>query len=481
MPTTPHLGLPLIAAAQAQKHVTHNEALHGLDALVQLAVIRRDLALAPANPAEGDRYIVAPGAAGAWAGHEGEVAHWGDGLWRFHAPRRGWLAYLLDERVMVAWTGTAWGPALAAIGEIEVSRLGVGTAASAANPLAAKLNQALLAGRGRGEGGSGDLRLVLNKEAGARVASLILQSAYSGRAEIGLVGDDDLRLKVSADGQAWTEALRIDRATGQVSFPAGASVPGGLRNRLINGAFQVNQRGYASGAALAAGAYGHDRWKAGAAGCAYTFAPGAVETVITLGSGSLVQVIEAGHVAGGALALSWTGNAGGRVGVGGAAPSGAYAASPLVLAGVPAGQAVSLEFSGGTLGQVQAEGGGATPFERRFPGLEVLLCQRYCRKSYDQGTPPGTATPNGIFTGVANGGASRPVISVPFPPMRVPPSLTFYSPGTGAQNAIRDLNSGADAAVAAAYVGDAGFTVYVAATPPNNILYGGHYLATAEL
>jgi len=55
MTDTPHLGLPTLAAAQAQKHVTHNEALHRLDALVMLAVADRDLAAPPAAPAEGDR------------------------------------------------------------------------------------------------------------------------------------------------------------------------------------------------------------------------------------------------------------------------------------------------------------------------------------------------------------------------------------------------------------------------------------------
>ncbi len=38
---TNHLSLPLIAAAQAQKHVTHNEALLALDSLVQIAVVDR--------------------------------------------------------------------------------------------------------------------------------------------------------------------------------------------------------------------------------------------------------------------------------------------------------------------------------------------------------------------------------------------------------------------------------------------------------
>src|SRR5215213_4910455 len=59
MTTTPHLALPLIAAAQAQKYVTHNEALFAVDALLHCAVKDKDLAAPPASPAEGDRYIIA--------------------------------------------------------------------------------------------------------------------------------------------------------------------------------------------------------------------------------------------------------------------------------------------------------------------------------------------------------------------------------------------------------------------------------------
>ena len=53
------LNLPYILPAQAQKHVTHNDALRALDAIVHLAVLDRDIASPPASPQEGDRYIVA--------------------------------------------------------------------------------------------------------------------------------------------------------------------------------------------------------------------------------------------------------------------------------------------------------------------------------------------------------------------------------------------------------------------------------------
>lgn len=108
MSDTPNLGLPYLDAAQAQKHVTVNEGLRRLDALAQLAVESRDLAAPPAAPAEGQRWIVAAGATGAWAGHAGEVAAWQDGGWSFFPPTRGWLAAVVGEPALVMWAGTAW-------------------------------------------------------------------------------------------------------------------------------------------------------------------------------------------------------------------------------------------------------------------------------------------------------------------------------------------------------------------------------------
>src|SRR5690606_9517873 len=63
------------------------------------------------------------------------------------------------------------------------------------------------------------LRYVMNKESAARTLSLLLQSAYSGRAELGLIGSDDLSLKVSADGTSWNEAMVVSRSTGKVRLP----------------------------------------------------------------------------------------------------------------------------------------------------------------------------------------------------------------------------------------------------------------------
>jgi hypothetical protein len=105
---TTHLLLPYILAAQAQKHVTHNEALRLLDAMVQLAVLDRTRTTPPGSPADGDRHIVASGATGLWAGWDLGIAYWVDGAWTRLVPRPGWLAWIAAEAAFVGWSGTAW-------------------------------------------------------------------------------------------------------------------------------------------------------------------------------------------------------------------------------------------------------------------------------------------------------------------------------------------------------------------------------------
>ncbi len=109
MDETQNLQLPYIMAAQSQKHVTHNEAIRNLDALVQLAVKDRDLSAPPGSPGEGERYIVAGGASGAWSGKEGYVAAFQDGAWMFYLPRAGWRCWVEDEGVLLVYDGALWG------------------------------------------------------------------------------------------------------------------------------------------------------------------------------------------------------------------------------------------------------------------------------------------------------------------------------------------------------------------------------------
>jgi hypothetical protein len=210
-----NLDLPYIMPSQAQKHVTHNEAIGILDALVQMGVVRRDLAVPPILPADGARYIVAANATGAWSGQTGKIAHWLDGAWSFYPPRPGFLCHVAEEERFAFWNGVHWADlANAVVGALQnLTLIGVGTEADTETPFAAKLNNALWTAKTTSEGGDGDLRYTLNKQGSTGTLSLLMQSGYSGRAELGLAGSDDFSLKVSADGSNWNTALTVNRAT----------------------------------------------------------------------------------------------------------------------------------------------------------------------------------------------------------------------------------------------------------------------------
>ena len=210
---SPNLALPYLLAAQAQKHVTVNEALRILDGLVQLSVIEAR-ASPPASPASGTRYLVTAAATGAWAGWEGSIALFDDNAWRRLIPREGWLLWNVAAAEFQRFDGSVW-VALEvgtdvdfASGEIEA--LGVATGADATNRLAVASPASLFTHAGAGH------QLKINKAAAGDTASLLFQTDWSGRAEMGLAGEDDFSFKVSPDGAAWHEGIRINRNTGRV-------------------------------------------------------------------------------------------------------------------------------------------------------------------------------------------------------------------------------------------------------------------------
>lgn len=228
MDKTPRLGLPLIMPSQAQKHLTHNEALTIADALVQLSVSGRTLVAPPASPAEGERHIVAPGAGGDWAGKARQVASFDAGAWTYHVPVAGWLCWVRQETTLLVFDGAEWRPVETAPGSsVSAARVGINTAVDAANRLAVK-SDAVLFSHDDATPGTGSMRMSLNRKRASDTASLVFQTNYSSRAEFGLAGDDVWRVKVSPDGSTWKSAILADPSTGVVSLPAGAAVGGAL-------------------------------------------------------------------------------------------------------------------------------------------------------------------------------------------------------------------------------------------------------------
>ncbi|MCF2871641.1 DUF2793 domain-containing protein [Octadecabacter sp. G9-8] len=213
------LGLPYIQPAQAQKHVTHNEAIRVLDALVQLSVVDRDQTTPPATAVTGDRHIVPAGATGEWAGQDGSIAVFEDAAWAFYPPQDGWQSVVRSEGITLIWNGSDWvAPTIDATAFQNLDSVGVNTTADATNRLAVASDATLLSHAGT------DHRVVVNKNAPTDTASLLFQTGYSGRAEMGTAGSDDFAVKVSADAATWNTGVSFDATTGRAEFPSGAKI-----------------------------------------------------------------------------------------------------------------------------------------------------------------------------------------------------------------------------------------------------------------
>ena len=208
--TSARLALPLLQPSQAQKHVTHNEALLILDVATQLVVHAFDVTTAPDTPEEGALYAIGSDPQGDWAGHSGALALWWDGQWRFFEPQDGWRAGLIGTAQVFVRHAGAWVPQ--EIATDNLARVGVNTTADATNRLAVRAEQTLLTHEGAGH------RLTLNKASAAESAEIVFQTNWSGRAVFALDSGDAMALKLSADGSNWSNAIIWDLATGHTGF-----------------------------------------------------------------------------------------------------------------------------------------------------------------------------------------------------------------------------------------------------------------------
>ena len=247
---TANLEMPYILPSQAQKHVTHNEALQRLDAVTQLT-IKTSLAAPPSAPEEGECYLVSTGASGTFSGKGGKLAFRQDGSWIFITPKTGWRAWFIDDEVLKIHDGSGF--AHDAIGTPDF--LGINTSADSSNRLAVAADASLLTHDGSGH------QLKINKAAATDTASLLFQTGWSGRAEMGLAGNDAFSIKVSGNGATWRDALTIG-ATGAVLTPyrplarvtrGGGVITPASGSQTGFSTFAINQGGFSLGATVAGG------------------------------------------------------------------------------------------------------------------------------------------------------------------------------------------------------------------------------------
>lgn len=246
------------------------------------------------------------------------------------------------------------------------------------------------------------------------------------------------------------------------------------RNLLINGSFRINQRGYASGATLSAGVYGHDRWKMNAPSGNYTFSQApqsnvnstaaAIDTQVTIPSGSiLVQYVEANAIDGTPLTLSWSGTALAGVKWYDGTSDHVFAdpvSSPYTFT-PPVGVTLQVYFYNGTLSKAQLERGQvATPFEREPYQATLDKCQRYYEViSYD------------IWSGSITSGSTYYKTLPMKVNKRAIPTLTVQSSSANGFGSITVFSLGADAVTVQATANATGASSF----------FAGSYAISSEL
>ncbi|MES2712967.1 MAG: hypothetical protein V4653_15400 [Pseudomonadota bacterium] len=229
-------------------------------------------------------------------------------------------------------------------------------------------------------------------------SSLWVIRSGAGWTKVGTLGG------ASAVGAAVATAVDTAAARAAIAAPATAGFP----NLIINGKFQVNQRGYASGSATGAAAqYTLDRWRVVTAGQNLAWVTSGNGNRITAPAGGVEQVIESANIAGGSYVANWTGTA--TLQVNGSART---KGEVFTLA---AGSNATARLISGTAEEFQIEPGTVpTLFEVRPPAVEQLLCSRYC-----------TVVTCNVFGYHAAGGVSATQIRFPLL-MRATPSLTPF-------------------------------------------------------
>lgn len=214
--TTNRVKLPYILQSQSQKEVTHNSGLDLIDSLLQAACVSVSVNTPPGSPVAGDCYVVGTSPTGAWAGQAKAVAFYTTG-WNFIVPWEGLTVWANDTNILNTYDGSAWGATYNLSQFNNLTMLGINTTADATNKLSVSSSAILFNNIGN------DIQVKINKNASGDKASFLFQTGFSGRAEFGLLGDDNFTLKVSANGSTFFNALKMLAASGRVALKANAT------------------------------------------------------------------------------------------------------------------------------------------------------------------------------------------------------------------------------------------------------------------
>ncbi len=114
---TAKMDLPLLMPAQAQKHVTVNEAMLRLDGQVDLVLQSTTRLSPPETVVDGLCWAVPSGATNAWEGQAGKIAIGANGGWLFVQPTFGRRALVADRGLTAIHDGSVWVAGAVSLGQ----------------------------------------------------------------------------------------------------------------------------------------------------------------------------------------------------------------------------------------------------------------------------------------------------------------------------------------------------------------------------
>ena len=201
--------LPYILPSQAQKHLTHNEALRQIDAIAHLSVSALDADAPPQDPVSGQSLAIGEAPTGIFSNFAHHIAAYIDGAWQYYPMLSGMVAWNEPEQTLYVYSQPDWKKVSEDPEEYrdQFEKIGINTQSNDYNKLSVKTPAVLLTADEQSSGP--DIRLNINKASENGTASLTFQDNYSARAELGLTGDNHFQIKVSPDGANFKSALQV--------------------------------------------------------------------------------------------------------------------------------------------------------------------------------------------------------------------------------------------------------------------------------
>ncbi|MFN7226450.1 MAG: DUF2793 domain-containing protein [Holosporales bacterium] len=230
--STPRFAFPYIQASQAQKEVTHNEALLMVDALVSLSLEDRHLSAPPVSPQNGQVWFINGAGSGAWNGQSSKLAHYDSGQWYFYVVPDGLRAWIKDEAGYFVYSGGSWSAFVGSGQFITVASVSASYAVQASDRgklLAVNANTAAV-----------EVRLPNAATIGNGFPFTVKKTDSSGNAVTLRAAQNLLTQSQQLDNAAWTKT-RVTVTANYAAAPDGTTTADRVLETTDNGVHEIKQ------------------------------------------------------------------------------------------------------------------------------------------------------------------------------------------------------------------------------------------------